>query len=70
MLFFKKLSFGFIWLGWRDSNPRNGGVKVRCLTAWLHPKILRNYSGVTLLYKNFRKVKINFAFFQTFFKIL
>jgi len=25
---------------------------------------------VTLLYKNFRKVKINFAFFQTFFKIL
>ena len=24
-------------LGWRDSNPRNDGVKVRCLTTWLHP---------------------------------
>ena len=25
------------WLGWLDSNQRNDGVKVRCLTAWLHP---------------------------------
>ena len=22
------------WLSWRDSNPRDDGVKVRCLTAW------------------------------------
>ena len=29
----------FTWLGWRDSNPRDDGVKVRCLTPWLHPKI-------------------------------
>lgn len=25
------------WLGWMDSNHRNDGVKVRCLTAWLQP---------------------------------
>ena len=25
------------WLGWRDSNARNDGVKVRCLTPWLQP---------------------------------
>ena len=27
------------WLGWKDSNFRNDGVRVRCLTAWRHPKI-------------------------------
>ena len=27
------------WLGWRDSNPRDDGVKVRCLTAWRQPNI-------------------------------
>ena len=27
------------WLGWRDSNPRDDGVKVRCLTAWRQPSI-------------------------------
>ena len=26
------------WLGWRDSNLRNDGVKVRCLTTWRQPK--------------------------------
>ena len=25
------------WLGWRDLNPRDAGVKVLCLTAWLQP---------------------------------
>ena len=25
---------GQFWLSWRDSNPRDDGVKVRCLTAW------------------------------------
>ena len=25
------------WLGWRDLNARNDGVKVRCLTPWLQP---------------------------------
>ena len=29
----------FTWLGWRDSNPRDDGVKVRCLTAWRQPSI-------------------------------
>lgn len=27
------------WLGWKDLNPRNGGVRVRCLTTWRHPNI-------------------------------
>ena len=27
------------WLGWKDLNPRNDGVRVHCLTAWLHPSI-------------------------------
>ncbi len=27
------------WLGWKDLNPRNNGVRVRCLTAWRHPSI-------------------------------
>ena len=27
------------WLGWLDSNQRNAGVKVPCLTAWLHPNM-------------------------------
>ena len=27
------------WLGWRDSNPRDDGVKVRCLTAWRQPNM-------------------------------
>ena len=25
-------------MGWLDSNQRDDGVKVRCLTAWLHPR--------------------------------
>ena len=27
------------WLGWLDSDQRDDGVKVRCLTAWLQPII-------------------------------
>ena len=27
------------WLGWKDLNPRNDGVRVHCLTAWLHPSL-------------------------------
>ena len=27
------------WLGQLDSNQRDDGVKVRCLTAWLWPKM-------------------------------
>ena len=27
------------WLGWLDSNQRNAGVKVPCLTTWLHPNM-------------------------------
>ena len=29
----------FLWLGWRDSDPRDAGVKVLCLTAWRQPNI-------------------------------
>ena len=32
-----------IWLGWKDLNPRNGGVRIHCLTAWLHPSDLTKY---------------------------
>ena len=28
------------WLGRRDSDPRDAGVKVLCLTAWRRPNIL------------------------------
>ena len=38
----KKLLFiteAFHWLGWKDLNPRNDGVRVHCLTAWLHPSL-------------------------------
>ena len=28
------------WLGWKDLNPRNDGVRVHCLTAWLHPNMV------------------------------
>ncbi len=31
------------WLGWKDLNPRNDGVRVHCLTAWLHPSIFCCY---------------------------
>ncbi len=34
----KASAFGF-WLGWRDSNPRDAGVKVLCLTAWRQPNM-------------------------------
>ena len=42
------------WLGWRDSNPRDTGVKVLCLTAWRHPSIkmasyLAKLAGLALL---------------------
>ena len=34
----------FFWLGWRDSDPRDAGVKVLCLTAWRHPNMELVYS--------------------------
>ncbi len=27
------------WLGWLDSDQRDDGVKVRCLTTWRQPNI-------------------------------
>ena len=32
-----------IWLWWLDSNQRNAGVKVLCLTTWLHHNILLSF---------------------------
>ena len=29
-------------LGWKDSNLRSDGVRVRCLTAWRQPIVLNN----------------------------
>ena len=44
MFFFAKqkiaandIQFAAMWLGWKDSNLRNDGVRVRCLTTWRHP---------------------------------
>ena len=34
----------FNLLGWKDLNPRNNGVRVRCLTAWRHPNIFILFS--------------------------
>ncbi len=34
------LAMEAVWLGWKDLNPRNGGVRIHCLTAWLHPSDL------------------------------
>ena len=36
------------WLGWRDSNARNDGVKVRCLTPWLQPNEKGRKAGTAL----------------------
>ena len=29
-----------VWQGWQDLNLRNAGIKIQCLTAWLHPYIV------------------------------
>ena len=39
------------WLGWLDLNQWNDGVKVRCLTAWLHPSIKADYENWTHTHK-------------------
>ena len=36
------------WLGWRDSNPRDDGVKVRCLTAWRQPSMENTEPNFTI----------------------
>ena len=53
------LAMEAVWLGWKDLNPRNGGVRIHCLTAWLHPNdltktIIAYYSAfVKRFLKNF-----------------
>ena len=32
--------YGLLWLGWKDSNLRNDGVRVRCLTTLATPQCL------------------------------
>ena len=32
-----RIKLKLLWLGWQDLNLRNAGIKIRCLTAWLHP---------------------------------
>ena len=55
------------WLGWMGSNHRNDGVKVRCLTTWLHPNVadvlVRTTASVALTTPTCRivlKITINF----------
>ncbi len=39
-----------VWLGWKDLNPRNNGVRVRCLTTWRHPNVFAYVLNIQLLY--------------------
>ena len=58
------------WLGWKDLNPRNGGVRVRCLTTWRHPSnltnniISRKTRFVKRFYKIFQKILIIFLWVE------
>ena len=51
----------FYWLGGLDSNQRNDGVKVRCLTPWLHPILYKYY--IIFLWKS---QDIYFQLFQSY----
>ena len=59
----------FFWLGHRDSNPGNDGVRVRCLTAWRCPNI---YFTTRIIAENFlfvnrylqKKIKLFLCFFN------
>ena len=39
------------WLGREDFEPPNGGIKIRCLTTWRRPNLLRSYVGLYRLVK-------------------
>ena len=58
-----------IWLGRKDLNPRNGGVRVHCLTTWRRPNffsfvILTYIEGfVNTFYKNFNPFAEYFSIF-------
>lgn len=56
---------GFHWLGWKDLNPRNNGVRVRCLTTWRHP----NISFCHLLFSDLFIISHFFVFVKSFFQI-
>ena len=49
--------FQMMWLGRKDLNPRNGGVRVHCLTTWRRP----NFYDLIIL-SHFRE------FVNTFYK--
>ena len=51
----------FFWLGHRDSNPGNDGVRVRCLTAWRCPNNKRYYSRLPLFCQGFFEKISNFS---------
>ena len=55
-----------LWLGWKDLNPRNNGVRVRCLTAWRHPRILVLFNSALLLYHGFSEMSIGKYIFFSF----
>ena len=58
------------WLGHRDSNPGNDGVRVRCLTAWRCPNIYfttRIIADFFLLVNRYLQKKIKlFSYFFNF----
>ena len=51
------------WLGRKDLNPRNGGVRVRCLTTWRRPSNLTNdiIPHISALVKGFLEVFLFFS---------
>ena len=55
----------FIWLGWKDLNPRNNGVRVRCLTTWRHPNIW----FCPLSFSDLFIISHFFVFVKSFFQI-
>ncbi len=60
----RKLSADSQWLGWKDLNPRNDGVRVRCLTPWRHPN--RDYLNIISHF--FSNVKNFFRKIENFLK--
>ena len=50
-------------LGWKDLNPRNNGVRVRCLTTWRHPS-----SYLTVVPDDFYIISHHEAFVKCFFE--
>lgn len=60
-----------IGLGRKDLNPRNGGVRVHCLTAWRRPSLLIVFRPTTfILYHVLFYLSTHFIYFFYHFRYL